>query len=60
MFLEDIVSAKEVLEGLKLIVNFVVQNNFEKCTVTEKGLAIKGIKVNMNKKKFYYGSQLLS
>lgn len=51
-FLEDLVSAKEVLEGLKLIMNFVVQNNFEKCTVTEKGLAIKGIKVNVNKKKF--------
>lgn len=60
LFLEDLSSAREVLEGLKLIVNFVVQNNFEKCTVTEKGLAIKGIKVNMTKKKFYYGSQLLS
>lgn len=58
-FLEDIVSAKELLEGLSMIIKYVVQNNFYQCIVTEKGCIIKGIRVNLNKGSFYYGSQLL-
>ncbi len=58
-FLEDMVSAKELLEGLNMIIKYVVQNGFCQCIVTEKGCIIKGVRVDLNKGCFYYGSQLL-